>query len=110
MLALRELAQQQSSPTNDTNRYMLQLLDYLATYPDNGITYRTSDMILAGHADAAYLNVSQARSHAGSHIILSENVPIPLRNGPVLTIAQIIKNVMSSASKAELSGLFTIAK
>ena len=94
LLALSELAKQQSSPTNDTNRDMLQLLDYLATYPNDGITYRASDMILAGHADAAFLNITNSRSCAGAHIMLSEDVPIPLHNGPVLTIAQIIKNVM----------------
>ena len=53
MVALSELAQQESSPTNDTNRDMLQLLDYLATYPDDGITYRAINMILARHDDAA---------------------------------------------------------
>ena len=42
--------------------------------------------------------------------MLSEDVPTPLQNGPVLKIAQIIKNVMSSASEAKLIGLFTIAK
>ena len=89
---------------------MLQLLDYLVTYPDDGITYRASDMILSGHSDTAYLNVSQARSRVVSHIMLSEDVPVPLHKGPVLTIAQIIKNVMSISSEAELEGLFTIAK
>ena len=89
---------------------MLQILDYLSTYPDDGITYRASDVVLAGHSGAVYLNVSQACSHAGSHIMLSEDFPIPLHNGPVLMVAQIIKNVMSSASEAELAGLFTIAK
>ena len=48
-------------------------------------------MILAGHADAAYLNVSKARSRAGAYIMLSEHVPVPAYNGLVLTIAQIIK-------------------
>ena len=89
---------------------MLQLLDYLATYPDDGITYRASDMILAGHSYTAYLKVSQACSHAEAHSMISEDVLIPLQNGPVLTITQIIKNVMSSASEAELAGIFTIAK
>ena len=89
---------------------MLGELDYLATYPYDGITYRASDMILAGHAAAAYLDVSKARSRPGAHIILSEDVPIPLNNSPFLTIAQIIKKVMSSASEAELAGLFTITK
>ena len=67
-------------------------------------------MILVGHSDTAYLNVSQARIRAGAHIMLSEDVPIPLHNGPVLLIAKIINNLMSSASEAELAGLFTIAK
>ena len=110
LIALIKLAQQHSSPAYDTNRDMLQLLDYLATYPDDGITYRTRYMILTGHADSAYLNVSQARNLAGGHIMLSEDAPIPLHNGPVLVIAQIIKNVISSTSKAELAGLFAISK
>ena len=67
-------------------------------------------MILAAHSNAAYLNVSRARSRAGTHIILSENTPVPSINGPVLTIDQIIKNVMSSAAEAELLGLFICAK
>ena len=71
LVALSELAQQQSSPTYDTNRDMLQLLDYIATYPNDGITYRASNMILVGHVDAAYINVPQSRSHAGSHIMIS---------------------------------------
>ena len=67
-------------------------------------------MILASHADAAYLNVSKYCSHAGADIILLEDVLIPLHNSPVITIVQIINNVMSYASEAELAGLFTIAK
>ena len=65
---------------------MFQLLDYLATYPNNDITYRASDMILDGHANAAYLNVSKASSRAGAYIMLSEDVPVPAHNSPVLTI------------------------
>ena len=66
LVALSELGQQQASPTEDTDINMLQLLDYLATYPDDGITYRASNMVLAGHADASYFNVSKSRSHAGA--------------------------------------------
>ena len=77
-MVLSKLVQQQSSPTKDTNTDMLQLLDYLATYLDDRITYRTSDMILAGHYDAAYLNISKYRSCSGAKIMLSEDVPIPL--------------------------------
>ena len=42
--------------------------------------------------------------------MLSEDVPVPAHNVSVLTIAQVIKNVMSSAAEAELASLFTIAK
>ena len=59
----------------------------MATYPADGITYRASDIILSAHSDAAYLSVSKARSRAGAHIMLSEDVPVPSYNGPVLTVA-----------------------
>ena len=42
--------------------------------------------------------------------MLSDNTPVLVLNGPVLTIAQIIKNVMSSTAEAELSGLFICSK
>ena len=42
--------------------------------------------------------------------MLSENVPAPTYNGPVLTVAQIIKNIMYSAAEYELAVLFICAK
>ena len=42
--------------------------------------------------------------------MVSEDVPVPIFNGPVLTIAQIIKNIMSLAAEAELAGLYICAK
>ena len=81
----------------------------MSTYPNDGITYRVSVMVLAFHSNEFYLNVSKARSHAGPHIMVSEDVPIPSFNGPVLNISQIIKNVMSSALEAELYGLYICA-
>ena len=57
-----------------------------------------SDMILAAHADAGFLIKSRASSRAGAHIFLSENEPKQKLNGPILTIAQIIKTVMASAA------------
>ena len=67
-------------------------------------------MILAAHTDAGFLNKSRARSRAGAHIFLSENEPKPILNGSVLTIAQIIKTVMDSASDAEMEALYITAK
>ena len=67
-------------------------------------------MVLSAHYDTAYLNVSKARNRAGAHIMLSEDVTVPKYNGPVLTIAQIIKCVISSAAEAELARLYICAK
>jgi hypothetical protein len=41
---------------------------------------------------------------------LSEDDPEPKWNGPILTIAQIIKFVMTSAAEAKLGALFVTAK
>ena len=82
----------------------------MATYPNDGILFRKSDMILAAHADAGFLNESRARSRAGAHIFLSENEPKPKLTGPILPIDQIIKTVMASAAEAEMAALFITAK
>jgi hypothetical protein len=86
------------------------LLDYVATYPNDGIVYRASDMVLCAHADASYLNETKSCSRAGAHIYLSEDDPIPCLNGAVLTIATIIKFVMALAAEAELAALFIAAR
>ena len=107
---LSEIGSQQAAATERKNQAIAQLINYVATYPNNSIIYQASDMILAAHADAEYLNVRKARSRIGAHIMLVENEPVQCCNGPVLTIAQIIKYGMSSAAKAELSKLFITAK
>ena len=82
----------------------------MATYPNDGILFRKSDMILAAHADEGFLNESRDRSRAGAHIFLSENDSKPKLNGPIFKIAQIIKTVMASAAEAEMEVLFITAK
>ena len=67
-------------------------------------------MILAVHSDAGYLNEPEAQSRAGGHFFLSTTAAIPPNNGAILNVAQIIKNVMSSATEAELGALFIMAK
>ena len=88
----------------------LQLLDYVATQEEAILTYSKSDMILATHSDAGYLNEPEACSRAGGHFFLSNNRVHPPNNRAVLTVAQIIKNVMSSAAEAELGALYIIAR
>jgi hypothetical protein len=89
---------------------MNQLLNYLATYPNNGTTYRASDMILCTHTDAGFHNESKGRSQAGTQFFVSKNSTFPKHNGLVLSISQIMKIVMSSAAKAKLGALYTAKK
>ena len=67
-------------------------------------------MILAAHSDAGFHNESKGRSRAGAHIFFSEDDPLPRWNGPILSIAQVIKFVMTSAAEAELAALYITAQ
>jgi hypothetical protein len=67
-------------------------------------------MVLAAHSDASYLSEAKAPSQAGGHFFVSSNTPCPHNNGAVLTIAQIIKAVMSSAAEAEIGILYIICR
>ena len=77
-----------------------QFLNYVFTHPDAIVTYQAIDMVLAAHNDASYLSEANACSQAGGHFFMSSNTPCPHNNGAVLTIAQIIKAVMSLAAEA----------
>ena len=91
-------------------RETMQLLDYVATQEDAVLTFSASDMVLAVHSDASYHSEPGARSRAGGHFFLSSDTVHPPNNGAILTIAKIIKNVMSSAAKAELGALYIMAR
>jgi hypothetical protein len=67
-------------------------------------------MVLCTHSDARFLNETNSCSHARAHIFLSENKPFPCFNGAVLSIAQIIKFGMASATNSELAALFVMAR
>jgi hypothetical protein len=107
---LSTLSSQQATATEAADAAMYQLLDYLTTYPDNGTTYCGSYMILCALANAGFNNKLKGRSQAGAHIFVSKNDPFPKHNGPILSISQIMKFFMSSATKAELGALYTTAK
>jgi hypothetical protein len=109
LATLSTLSSQQATTTKATSNDINQLLDYLATYPDNGTTYCARDMILCAHASAGFHNESKGCSQASAHIFVSKNNPFPKHNGLVLSISQIMKFVISSADEAELGTLYTTA-
>ncbi len=100
LVALNAISTQQAKATVHTEQLVEMLLNYITTYPNDGIVYSASDMILCAHADSGYLNETQSCSRAGAHIFLSEDDPSPCFNGAVLTIATIIKFVMGLAAEA----------
>ena len=110
LATLSTISSHQAKATENTAKAVHQLLDYVATYPADGITYRASNMVLAAHSDASFLTEPGSRSRAGAHIFLSENDPIPRPNGPVLSISQTIKFVMASAAEAELAASYITAR
>ena len=110
LFGLSAIGSQQAAATQRTNEAINQILDYCSTYPADGILYRSSNMVLCANSDAEFHNDSKGRSRSGAHIFLSENDDMPRWNGSVLTLAKIIKFVMSSASEAELGAMFITAQ
>ena len=70
---------QSATPTEDTMKHTVQLLDYLATQEEAVLvlTYNASDMKLAVHSDASYLSEPKVRSRAGGHGFLSGETTAP---------------------------------
>ena len=63
-------------------------------------------MRLAIHSNTLYLSEPKARSRAGGYMFKAGNEDIPINNGAVLNLLQIIKAVMSLAAEAKLGALF----
>ncbi len=71
LVALSAIAAHQAKATIATEQAVNLLLNYIATYPNDGIVYRASNMILCAHADAGFLNKTNSCSKAGAYIYLS---------------------------------------
>ena len=67
-------------------------------------------MKLAVHSDASYLREPKDRSRAGRHFFLSDKSKIPQNNSAILNISHTIKQVMTSATEAELAALYIMAR
>ena len=58
LVGLSTIGSQQASAPQHTNEAIGQILFYCATYPSDGILYRSSDMVLCAHYDAGLHNES----------------------------------------------------
>ena len=71
--ALNDIARQQSSPIETVKKKCIQLMDYVATYPNCYLRYHASDMILNIDSDAAYLVLPKAKSRIAGYYHLSSS-------------------------------------
>jgi hypothetical protein len=116
IVALNEISNHQSAPTEKTRKACDMLLDYLATHPDATIRYHASDMILSVCSDAAYLVLPNARSRAAGLFFLSNRSgatitpPAPTPNGAIHVLCKTLRTVAASASEAETGALFLNAQ
>ena len=65
LMPISALTAQQAIPTQATMQQVQHFLDYAATEEPAVTTYHVSNMILAIHSDAGYLNEEVAISRAG---------------------------------------------
>ena len=87
-----------------------QLLDYVATYPSDGLVFHASGMSLAAHADSGFNNESRSRSRADAHIYLFEVDARPRCNKAVIAFTAIMNNFMASDAEAELGAIYECAR
>jgi hypothetical protein len=106
LAALSAIAARQTNGTLAMADAFNQLLNYIATHPNTGLWYHACDMILAVHMDPSYLSKAGGKNCVAGHFYLTNQNDENLNNGDVLTLSAIIKHVMSSASKVELSVLY----
>jgi hypothetical protein len=115
--AIGTIARQEANATTATMRAINQMLNYCATHPDAVVCYHSSNMILWTERDASYLSKTKAQSRATGYHFLSNkppnpdqppapNDPSPPMNGAIVVPCKVMREVLSSASEAELAALF----
>jgi hypothetical protein len=94
-----------------------QLLNYCVTQPDAIIRFKRRHMCLHIKSDASYLSETKAGSRAAGYHYLSDSPTDPTKapkpddppcmsNGPINILSSIMREVLASASEAELAALF----
>jgi hypothetical protein len=121
LVALGTIASNQSKGTQATAQALTQLLNYAASHPDATVRYTASNMYLHIHSDASYLSEAKAQSRDGGTFFLTSRPPDtsatpepnakpPPHNGAIHTISSIMRNVLASATEAELGAVFHKAR
>jgi hypothetical protein len=113
LMALSNIATQQSAPNKNTNKRVKQFLDYMWTHPNAVICYHTSDMLLNVHSNVSYLSTPHAQSRADGYVFLG-SLPIngnPIKlNVAILITCTILKLFAASTAEAKLGAIFLNAQ
>lgn len=104
------LASEQSSASRSILKDIERLLDYACRYPNNGITFKKSDMTLIVWVDGSYLSRSRSRSVAGAIGYLGSLKCPHVLNGGSFAFSSIIDVVVASAAECEYGSLFMAIK
>ena len=97
---LSTIASEQNYPIKNTMKRVKNFLQYAASQEKAFITFSTSDMVLTIHYDASCLTKNNTRIRAGGRPFISSDYEYPSRNGDVLNLSTIIRNVISSLAEA----------
>ena len=114
IVPLSDIGSEQARATSKTMDKVQQLLDCLASDPNETIRYHARGMIIFIHIDASYLSVTKTRSRANGVFSLSDPKPdaitfsgyTPILNGLIFIMCKSLRNIMASTSDAEYGALF----
>ena len=109
--AVTAVASAQANPTQHVLDQAQRLLVYAATYPNNRIVYKKSDMTLRVQSDASHLSRSHSRSVAGGLAYLVDaDSPHNKINGSITSFSNIIDVVVASAAEVEYAASFSASQ
>ena len=118
LVALGNLATEQSKPTKSLWDDITWFLNYAASHPDTKICFSASDMILHIASDRSYLSETKSRSRVGGILYLSSKLPKHNQapgcnhpfNDPFHVVAKILNMITSSSMETEVAATFYNAK
>ena len=104
--AISSIAAWQANSIQAVQQDCNQLLDYFAIHPHASLKLIASDMIHAVHTDASYLSEPNSKSWVAGLFPFTHHDDPNTLNAPILTHSSIIRHILVSTSKAELTDLF----
>ena len=106
LVALGNIAEEQTKEKMFTLQAFKKLLDYCATHTNAKLRYRASNMVLRIYSNVTYLSETTGISRAGGFflLVLNKYNDTAKINGSILTMSVILKNAMALSEEAEVGG------